>query len=107
MNVKEELVQKAEKDRISYIDCMRKLKEQEEVNKNQNKQIARLTEQLNEFTNSQDNIVRNLKEKFDDYNREMKEKDDKIVQMKRLLNPKTPKPQNPVPSDNYWSYYNN
>jgi hypothetical protein len=83
MNVKEDLVQKAEQDRLAYIDCMEKLKEQEEINANQNKQISRLSDQLNDFTNSQDNIVKNLKERFDDYNREMREKDDKILQLKK------------------------
>lgn len=82
MNVKEDLVMKAEQDRKAYIDWTRKLKEQQEINKNQAKQISRLSDQLNEFTSSQDNIVKNLKEKFDDYNREMREKEEKILQLK-------------------------
>ena len=85
LNVKEELVSKAEEDRRALIDCKRKLKDQEDLNRIQAKRITALSDQLNDFVQNQDNIVKHLKDKFEDYNREMRDKDEKIRQFREQL----------------------
>lgn len=85
MDVKEELIEKAEQDHKNLVDCRRKLREQEEVNRSQAQQIDALKDQLNKFTDSQDNIVKHLKEKFHDYNKEMDDKEEKVQKLTRAL----------------------
>lgn len=82
MDVKNDLVEKAEQDRRKVIDLERKLREQIEVNKIQNSKINSLSEQLDAFTGSQDQIVQQLKDKFYDYNKEMDDKENKLIQVR-------------------------
>lgn len=56
-----------------------------EINKQQATKIHMLSDQLEKFTGSQDNIVKHLKEKFEDYNREILDKDEKMNQLKQQL----------------------
>lgn len=85
INIKEELVIKAEVDKKQLIDTQRRLREQEELNRIQAKNITSLSEQMNDFVQNQDNIVKHLKDKFEDYTHEMKEKDEKLRQMRETL----------------------
>lgn len=85
LDVKNDLVQQAEADRRKVIDCERRLAEQMELNKLQAHKISTLSDQLDKFTGSQDNIVKHLKDKFDDYNKEMSDKEQKVNQLNRLL----------------------
>ena len=79
------MVDQAEQDRRKIIDLERKLQEQIEINQHQNNKIAILSDQLDKFTGSQDNIVKELKDKFFDYNKEMENKEHLLKQTREAL----------------------
>jgi hypothetical protein len=82
LDVKNDLVDKAEIDRRKIIDLERKLREQLAVNRDQNLKINSLSDQLDAFTGSQDEIVQQLKDKFYDYSKEMEDKESKLNQVR-------------------------
>ena len=85
LDVKNNMVDQAEQDRRKIIDLERKLQEQIEINQHQNNKIAILSDQLDKFTGSQDNIVKELKDKFFDYNKEMENKEHLLKQTREAL----------------------
>ena len=84
LDVKNDLVERAESDRRKIIDLENKLREQMDLNRIQNAKIVALSDQLDSFTGSQDNIVQKLKEKFQDYNKEMSNKEEKLNQVRMM-----------------------
>lgn len=82
MDVNNELVEKSQHDRRNIIDLERKLNH---IIKVQAKKIEELTEQLSQFTGSQETLVKNLRNKFEDYGREINDRDEKVARLRAAL----------------------
>ncbi|CAI2367170.1 unnamed protein product [Moneuplotes crassus] len=85
LDVKNDLVEKAEQDHRRVVDLELQLTEQKELNRIQSNKIIVLSDQLDKFTGSQDNIVKELRDKFFDYNKEIENKQHALNQTRVTL----------------------
>jgi len=82
MDVNQELAQKSELDRRSISALEKKLGN---IIKAQAAKIEMLNSQLSDFTGNQGRLVQNLKNKFQDYGKEINERDEKIDILRSAL----------------------